>query len=83
MAEKYKRLMGGYKTFLWGKQKRSGVIWLLLWKLLRIYFHAKEVTSFPGMRLLTGMWLIMATTGKPNAYLTIYINSSDTILKID
>ena len=26
------------------------------------------LTSFPAMRLFTGMWLTMATTGKPNAY---------------
>ena len=33
------------------------------------------------MRLFTGMWLTLATTGKPNAYLTICINSSDIILE--
>ena len=34
------------------------------------------------MQLFTGMWLTIATTGKPNAYLTMYINSCDIILKI-
>ena len=50
--------------------------------LQKVAMTGVDLTSFPGMRLFTGMWLAMATTGKPNAYLTIYINSSNIILKI-
>ena len=48
---------------------------------MELYLY-KFLMSFPVMRLLTGMLLTMATMGKPNPYLTIYLNSYDVIMKI-
>ena len=39
-----------------------------IWVLSIPSFEWAQLTSFPAMRLFTGVWLTMATTGKPNAY---------------
>ena len=41
-----------------------------------------SITSFTGMRLFTGMWLSMATTGTSNVHFIFYTNSRDTIVKM-
>ena len=41
-----------------------------------------ELTSFTGMRLFTGMWLSMATTGTSNVHFIFYTTSRDTIVKM-
>ena len=44
--------------------------------------YRSMMTSFMGMRLFTGMWLSMATTGTSNVYLIFYTTSRDTIVKM-
>ena len=69
--------INGERYFITFIDEKSGQIAVTLLKA-----KSEALTSFTAMQLFTGMWLTMATTGKPNAYLTLYINSSDIILKI-